>query len=37
MLFLSSTAFIDFVEIKVRRIYESFAPKNRDKTPPGQV
>jgi hypothetical protein len=34
-LFLSSTAFTEFVRIKVWRMYESLAPKERDKTPPG--
>ena len=34
MLFLSSAALIEFVGIKVK-VYESFALKKRDKTPPG--
>ena len=35
-LFLNSTAFIEFVGMKVR-IRERFAPKERDKTRPGQL
>ena len=36
MLFLSSAALIEFAGIKVK-VYESFALKKRDKTPPGQL
>ena len=35
-LFLSLTAIIEFVRIKVRKIHESFALKKTDKTPPGR-
>ena len=35
MLFLNSAALIKFVGIKVKILHESFAPKKRDKTPPG--
>ena len=34
-LFLNSTASIEFVRVKVGRISERFAPKERDKTHPG--
>ena len=30
-------ALIEFVRIKVKILHESFAPKKRDKTPPGQL
>ena len=35
--FLNSAVFIEFVGIKVRKVHESFAPKRRDRTPPGQL
>ena len=35
MLFLSSAALIEFVRIEMKILHESFAPKKRDKTPPG--
>ena len=35
-LFLNLTAITELVRVKVRRIYESFALKKRDKTPAGR-